>query len=429
MKELNVPALARVEGDGGITVTLEGKKVKSVTLDIHEGPRLIEQLVKGMTPEDDANVVPRICAICTLSHKFAALRGLEKALGIKAPEKTQLTRELMMLGENVESNSLHTMLLALPDFLGYPSAIAMLTDYGDDVKRALRLKKFGNHVMEITSGRIVHGENPIIGGFGKYPSKAQLDEIKLKSKELVPDAVRVVELFSSIEYPKYPESEKKTFMSVDAPYKSYGYHGDRILVSNGKDFDADDYKKLTNERVVPHSFAKRSVYNDKTFMVGASARVVNMGKRFDGQAADLYKAHYNDDWLKNPLYNNLAQAVEMLWSLEHMPELCDKVAALADPPIEKPTRQTGSGTGAVEAPRGTLYHHYEIKDGLVDVCDIITPTAQNLDDVEKHMKLTAERMLADGKKDDEVRLGLEMVARAYDPCISCATHLVTLKRL
>jgi sulfhydrogenase subunit alpha len=428
MKELNVEALARVEGDGGITVTLDGKKVKSVTLDVHEGPRLIEQLVKGMKPEDDLTVIPRICAICTLSHRYSALRGLEKALGITPPEKTQLTRELMMLGENVESNSLHTFLLALPDFLGYPSAIAMLNDYADDVKRALRLKKFGNHVMAVTSGRIVHGENPIIGGFGKYPSKKALEEIKLKSHELVPDAVRDVELFASLEYPTYPEAET-LFMSVNAPKNQYGYYGDSILISNGKEVSCEDYKKLTSERVVAHSFAKRSLYQDKPFTVGANARLINMGKRLDGQAKDLFKEHYSDRWLKNPLFNNLAQAIEMLWSLEHIPELCDVVAGMDDPAIEQPTRMTGSGTGAVEAPRGTLYHHYEIKDGLIEVADIITPTAQNLDDIEKHMKLTAERMLADDKKDDEVRLGLEMVARAYDPCISCATHLVNLKRI
>ena len=428
MRELNIENLARVEGHGGITVTLDGKKVKNVTLDIHEGPRLIEQLVKGMTPADDVNVVPRICAICTLSHRFAAIRGLEKALGIKAPEKAAWTRELMMLGENVESNSLHTMLLALPDFLGYPSAVAMLNDHADDVKRALRLKKFGNHVMTVTSGRIVHGENPVVGGFGKYPSKKALEEIKLKSHELVPDAVRVVEIFASLEYPAYAEAET-LFMSVNAPRKQYGYYGDTILISNGKEASAEDYKKLTNERVVSHSFAKRSLYQEKTFTVGANARLINMGKRLDGQAADLFKEHYSDKWLKNPLYNNLAQAIEMLWSLEHMPEIADKVASMDDPGIEQPTRMNGSGTGAVEAPRGVLYHHYEIKDGLVDVADIITPTAQNLDDIEKHMKLTAERMLAEGKKDEEVRLGLEMVARAYDPCISCATHLVTLKRV
>lgn len=428
MKELNVEALARVEGDGGITVTLDGKKVKSVTLDVHEGPRLIEQLVRGMTPADDLTVIPRICAICTLSHRYAAIRGLEKALGIKPPEKAQLTRELMMLGENVESNSLHTFLLALPDFLGYPSAIAMLNDYGDDVKRALRLKKFGNHVMAVTSGRIVHGENPILGGFGKYPTKAALEEIKLKAHELIPDAVRDVELFASLEYPVHSEAEM-VFMSVNAPKKQYGFAGESILISNGKEVDVEDYKKLTNERVVSHSFAKRSLYQDRTFTVGANARMVNMGKRLDGQAADLFKEHYDGRWLKNPLLNNLAQAIEMLWSLEHIPDACDQVAALENPTTVQPTRDAGSGTGAVEAPRGTLYHHYEVKEGLIDVADIITPTAQNLDDIEKHMKLCAERMLAEEKTDEEVRLGLEMVARAYDPCISCATHLVTLKRI
>jgi len=428
MRELNVEALARVEGDGGITVTLDGKKVKSVTLDVHEGPRLIEQLVRGMTPEDDITVIPRICAICTLSHRYSALRGLEKALGIDPPEKTKITRELMMLGENVESNSLHTFLLALPDFLGYPSAVAMLNDYADDVKRALRLKKFGNHVMAVTSGRIVHGENPVIGGFGKYPTKKALDEIKLKSHELVPDAVRDVELFASLEYPTYSEAEM-LFMSVNAPKNQFGFAGESILISNGKEVNVEDYKKLTNERVVSHSFAKRSLYQDKPFTVGANARLINMGKRLDGQAKDLFNEHYSEDWLKNPLYNNLAQAIEMLWSLEHMPDIADQVASMEDPPIELAKRKNGSGTGAVEAPRGTLYHHYDVKDGLIEAADIITPTAQNLDDIERHMKLTAERMLADGKNDDEVRLGLEMVARAYDPCISCATHLVTLKRL
>ncbi len=430
MKELNVPALARVEGDGGITVTLDGKKVKSVTLDIHEGPRLIEQLVRGMRPEDDVNVVPRICAICTLSHKFAAIRGMEKALAITPPEKAVLTRELMMLGENIESNSLHTMMLALPDFLGYPSAVAMLNDYGDDVKRALKLKKFGNHIMEVTSGRIVHGENPVIGGFGKYPGKKALEDIKAKSHEMIHDVTRVVELFASLEIPTYADVDSdKVFMSVDAPKKKFHLYGDDILVSNGKDFPADDYKKLTNERVVPHSFAKRSKYMDKTFMVGANARLINMGKRLDGQAADLFKQHYDKRWLRNPLYNNLAQALELVWAMENLPDACDAVAALDDPRIEEASRRTGSGTGAVEAPRGVLYHHYELKDGLVDAADIITPTAQNLDDIEVHMRLVAERMLGEGKKDEEVRLGLEMVARAYDPCISCATHLVTLKRL
>ena len=429
MRELNVEALARVEGDGGITVTLEGKKVKKVTLDIHEGPRLIEQLVRGMTPADDLNVVPRICAICTLSHKYAAIRGLEKALGIKPPEKAQVARELMMMGENVESNSLHTFLLALPDYLGYPSAIGMLNDYADDVKRALRLKKFGNHVMQVMSGRIVHGENPVLGGFGRYPSKKALEEIKLKSHELVPDAVRAVELFSSIDYPTHPEEDGMLFMSVNAPRKRYGYAGDSILISNGKEVDAEDYKKLTNERVVPHSFAKRSLYQDKTFNVGANARLINMGSRLDGEAKDLFKEHYSDRWLKNPLLNNLAQAIEMVWSLEQMPDLCDRLAGMDDPPIEQPTRQTGVGTGAVEAPRGTLYHHYEVKDGLIAAADIITPTAQNLDEIERHLRLTAERLLAEDKRDEEIRLGLEMVARAYDPCISCATHLVTLKRI
>jgi sulfhydrogenase subunit alpha len=157
--------------------------------------------------------------------------------------------------------------------------------------------------------------------------------------------------------------------------------------------------------------------------------MINMGRRLDGQAADLFKENYSDRWLRNPLLNNLAQAIEMVWALENMPETTEKIAALDDPVRAKPTRTTGSGTGAVEAPRGILYHHYEVKDGLIETADIITPTAQNLDDIEMHMKACAEKLLAEGKKDEELLLPLEMIARAYDPCISCATHLVRLKRV
>ncbi|MCD6382412.1 MAG: nickel-dependent hydrogenase large subunit [Candidatus Hydrothermae bacterium] len=177
-EEIRVESLARVEGHGGITVTLKDNKVEDVRVEIFEGPRLIEALVVGKTPEEDLNITPRICAICTVSHKYAALRGLEKALGVKVPKKTHLTRELMHMGEIIESNALHVFLLALPDFLGYPSAVHMANDHLEAVKAGLALKKFGNRIMEITTARATHGENPVLGGFGRFPSSEELKELK-----------------------------------------------------------------------------------------------------------------------------------------------------------------------------------------------------------------------------------------------------------
>ena len=166
-KKISIEPLARVEGHGGITVEIKDSKITDVKVNILEGPRLFERLVVGKTPEEVSSIAPRICAICNLSHKRASLRGLEKALGVTVDETTLRYRDLMHHGEMLESHSLHVFFLALPDFFGYPNAVAMAEKHGDTVVKALQLKKYSNKVMRVMGGRMIHGENPIIGGFGK----------------------------------------------------------------------------------------------------------------------------------------------------------------------------------------------------------------------------------------------------------------------
>lgn len=427
MRRIRVGHLARVEGHGAINIEVDGKKVRMVRMEILEGPRLFETLTLGKLPEENLSIVPRICAICTLSHKTASVRGLEKCLGIRVPEKVDLMREFMMLGESLESNSLHVYLLALPDFLGYPSAIAMVDKYADVVTQGLELKKFGNRVMEVTSARATHGENPLIGGFGKYPSDDDLLALKYRSKELLPYAHRITEIFGDMKFDTYLDVET-TFASVNPPGNEYGYISDEIVLSDGKVYDAEEYREITNERVVSHSYAKRARYMERPFTVGAIARMNNLGDRLKGKAGQYYRKYRSKRWLKNPLYNNLAQAIELVYDLERMPVVVDRLMKLRDPKIVRPTRDTGKGTGAVEAPRGTLYHSYEVKKGRMAAVDIITPTAQSLDDIEKYLRIAAENMLANNRSDTEVRRECEIVARAYDPCISCSAHLVRIIR-
>lgn len=201
MREIKVEHLSRVEGHGAITVEIEGKKVNDVKFEVLEGPRLFETITLGKTPLENLSVVPRICAICTLSHRYASLRGTEKSLGVEIPEKAHWMRELMLAGEAVESHALHVYLLALPDLLGYPSAIAMVERYADAVVQGLTLKKFGNSVMELCSGRATHGENPTIGGFGKYPTNDQLCTIKDQVDTLIPYVKGVIDILGRIQYP------------------------------------------------------------------------------------------------------------------------------------------------------------------------------------------------------------------------------------
>jgi sulfhydrogenase subunit alpha len=427
MREIKIEHLARVEGHGAIRVEVDGKKVKKVDLEVLEGPRLFETITLGKLPSENLSIVPRICAICTLSHKNASLRGLEKALGIKVPEKTDLLRSLMLHGEAVESHSLHVGLLALPDLLGYPNAIAMTDKYADTVIKALTMKKFGNKVMETISARATHGENPIIGGFGRFPTNEELFALKDQVEALIPMATAVIDIVGPMKFPTWLDEETQ-FACMEPGNKEYGLVGEQILISDGTKLDVEDYKNLTNERVVPHSYAKRSRYKEKPYTVGSIARVNLLGPRLTGKAKSYYERYHNDRWKKNPIFNNVAQSIELLYALEKIPPLIDKITGMKDPAVVKPGRDTGKGTGGVEAPRGTLFHSYEIKNGRMSKVDIITPTAQNLEDMERYMAIAAQAMLDKGEKDDAIKKQLEIVARSYDPCVSCSAHLVDIVR-
>jgi sulfhydrogenase subunit alpha len=426
MNKITIEHLARVEGNGGVTVTIDGNIVTDVKFNIFEGPRLIERLTVGRTPEEDVSLSPRICAICSVSHRNAALRAMENALSVTVPRKVYLTRELMHMGEMVESHSLHVYYLALPDYVGFPNAIAMASKFSFEVKIALEMKEFGNHIMKLLSGRYIHGENPVIGGFGKYPDKEELLWIKSRAIQFLPFVHKTVDLFCGLDYPEYPE-EETLYVCCEPGDGAYGFWGDEILLSSGEKIVHDDYPKLTNEFVVPHSYAKRSRYKGKPYSVGALARVNNLGERLEGEAGERYKKYFNARWEKNPLFHNAAQALEILYCFERIPVLVDEMLKhLEDPPIVKYDKKEGQGTGLVEAPRGLLIHHYRIKDGLVEHADIITPTAQNAEDIERYCRIAAQKLCDEGKK-DEIEERMNLVVRAFDPCISCSAHLAEVE--
>jgi sulfhydrogenase subunit alpha len=430
MREILVEPLARVEGDGGISVRIDGDKIKEVNFNILEGTRLVETLVIGKTPEEDVSIACRICAICTLSHRYAALRGLEKALGItKLPPKAQLMRTLMHMGEFIESNSLHVFVLALPDFLGFPSAVAMAGQYGNEVLKALALKKYGNKIMRLTSGRMIHGENPTIGGFGRYLDRATLLELKKEAQEQIAFAELGVQLVGGIDIPSFFEKET-VFMCCEPGDGEFGVMGDQIRISDGKTVPVEEYRSLTNELFSPHSAAKHCLYQGKPYTVGAIARLNNLGERLKGRSLKLFEKYWNKRWLKNPVFNNLAQAIELVWCLETIPVLVDAILEIdEDPALVQPARRDGEGVGAVEAPRGTLYHNYRLKDGLVAEANLIIPTGQSLEDIDKYLRIAVEELLKQKADDQKIRLQCEIIARAYDPCISCSTHMVRIERV
>ena len=426
MKKITIEHLARVEGNGGVTATIDGNIVTDVKFNVFEGPRLVERLTVGRTPEEDVSMAPRICAICSVSHRNAVLRAMENALSVTVPRKVYLTRELMHMGEMVESHCLHVYYLALPDYVGFPNAIAMASKFGFEVKIALEMKEFGNHIMKVLSGRYIHGENPVIGGFGKYPTKEELFWIKNRAIQFIPFVHKTVSLFCELDYPDSPE-EDTLYACCEPDHDSYGFWGDEILLSTGEKIFRDDYQKLTNEFVVPYSYAKRSRYKGKPYSVGALARVNNLGERLQGEAGERYKKYFNSRWAKNPLFHNAAQALELLSCFERIPRLVDEILEFPeDPPVVKYDTDEGEGTGLVEAPRGLLIHHYGISEGLVTQADIITPTAQNAEDIERYCRIAAQKLCGE-RRENEIENRLNLVVRAFDPCISCSAHMAEVK--
>lgn len=423
--EIIIDDMARIEGHGGIEVTVEGKKVKGAKMTVSEGPRFFEAIIKGVRYDKVPDIMRRICGICTASHSLASIRAIERAFGVKATPQTRLLRDLLIHGEAIESHALHLYLLALPDYLGYPDAIGMATKHAKEVEMAFRLKGAGNSVHSTLSGREVHGMNERVGGFSRVPKEKDLLTLRKTLADARDAATLAVRLFSTVEVPDFPRSPNR-LMALD-PGERYGYMGDRVIISGGGAKAVEEYERLTNERTVKHSHAKHSLYRGAPFMVGALPRVLLGREKLYGDSLALFKEHERKLDERNSLNNNLAQAIELVHCVDRCVEDID---ALLSSGLEKEgLAEVGPsacrGVGVVEAPRGILYHDYSFdREGRVAHANVITPTAMNCANIEKDLKVSAQRLLDRGEADMKGKL--ELLVRAYDPCISCSTHMLRI---
>jgi sulfhydrogenase subunit alpha len=427
MRTLVIEHLARVEGHGGITVELEGDTVGNVHFDVFEGARLLEPLVRGKRYDEVAPVLSRICAICSVAHSLTSLKATEDAFEVRISPQAELLRELLYLGENIESHALHLFLLALPDYLGYPSAIALAADKPDAVLRGLRLKKLGNLIQETIGGRAVHPVNAVAGGFGRAPSADQMIELRSALIAGIQDSGAVIDLMASLPGAEFCRCHT-VYAALHSPHPHSYYGGQEVIVASDggrSTVHAADYKMLSNEESVPHSHAKHSRFRGQPFMVGSLARLTVNPSRIAGKvalAAERLGLHLPAD---NPMDNNKAQALELIGDLERAGEVVEQLLreGIEDEPPAAVHSRAGTGTAITEAPRGLLIHSYTYDaEGRIAAADVITPTALNAASMEMHFRRAVEQC---AHRDDAL-LGkrLEMIARAYDPCISCSVHLV-----
>ena len=423
-QKINIDHLCRVEGHGGISVEIEDGKIKKMHMDVIEGARFFEALLVGKKWDDVTRVASCICAICSMGHTSASLRAIEDAFRVKVSEQTRLLRELGNHGQFIESHSLHVGCLALPDFLGFDGALDRAQKYPNEVKLVLSLKKLGNSIQEVVGGKAIHPINLAVGGFGKVPSKDQLKSLRGQLANAVEGAWALARLFNTIKTLAYAESPV-TYAALEPEGGIYGWFGNRIRLSTGDSFDIHDYRKVCNERTVAHSTAKQSKFQEKPFMTGALARLVINYDKLSGEAKKAAKEFNIPIPSNNILHNNHAQIVELFWAVERSIQVIDKLLAmdLKGEPVPEIKAGAAEGVGAVEVPRGTLYHWYKFSaEGRIADSDIITPTAQNHANIEKDFQAAINYLTA--KKADEAALAQsrEVIVRAYDPCISCSCH-------
>jgi len=430
-RNIVIPHLGRVEGHGGIFVKIVGNAVQEVNMDIFEGSRYYEALLKGKHFLDVQGIITRVCAICSASHTVAALTAIENALGVEQTERVHALRGLMLLGGTIESHALHVFALALPDFLGFDSVISMAASYPQEVAFALRLKQLGNQVQGLVGGRAVHPVNTLVGGFGRLPRHRELEGLRRELVAALDPLMRFVDLAATIPVPEWA-AQPTVYLALRPYTDAFRFRGRSICTSRGEEYPIESYRDVVREYTVEHSHAKFSALaSGETYMVGSLARLKLWGDLLRGRAAEAMAKLFPSGVVDNILLNNWAQLVELVHAVEHAAEVCEDLLGLPEADREMVAYQVraGRGVGAIEVPRGTLFHEYEIDaEGRIVSANVITPTAQNLANTERDLRTAVEHLLAarQGDNDATLKLNLEMVARAYDPCISCSVHLTRL---
>ncbi len=428
---INVNYLTRVEGHGNIVVEVKDGKLEICKLEIVESPRFFEAFLRGRSIYEAPHITCRICGICSCGHTLASIQAAEDALGIKPTEQTNLLRKLLLHYEQLDSHLLHIYLLVAPDLVGVPSFVPLIKSNPDVVKRALRMKRLCNELCDILVGRHVHPISAVVGGFTKLPSVNDLEEMHKKLLDLRQDMEATVEFFSNLTFPEFERDTEYVGLVNDEDEYPFLY-GD-IGSTDGFRVSKYEYKNVTNEFIVPYATAKRTKWHRDSYAVGALARFNLNHKKLHPKAREAAAVLNLKPKCINPYLNTVAQIVECVHCVEDALRIIEFVwqrginyEEIVVPDINEqgilPVHE-GQGIGAVEVPRGLLIHHYECDErGIFRNANCVIPTNQNTHNIELDMlKLVPEII---NKSQEEITFALEMLVRAYDPCISCSVHMV-----
>lgn len=414
--------LTRVEGEGRFYLRVEGGEVVDARLSIFEAPRFFEAFLRGRSLDEVPDIVARICGICPVAYQMTSTLALEDALGLDPGAGIRSLRRLLYCAEWIESHALHVFLLHAPDFLGYSSAVEMAADHREVVECGLEIKKTGNALIEILGGRAIHPISVRVGGFTKVPSLEDLLPLRPVLATGLQEAVETVAWVGALPTPDFEQD----YVFVALEGEEYPLErGDRVHVSGRGTFPIREFEEVFEEEQVEHSNALQCRLKDGTpYMTGPMARLnINYEKLHPIAASALAESRLKLP-VKNPYRSIVVRAIELVHAFAEAIDLIDGYRRPAAPYVEAKALEA-AGFGATEAPRGLLYHRYEIgADGLVNQARIVPPTSQNQARIEADLVSIAPELI--DLEQEEATHRCEQLIRAYDPCISCATHFLRL---
>jgi sulfhydrogenase subunit alpha len=421
-KIIKVDSLARVEGEGAFTVEVRNGQVADVKLRIFEPPRFFEGLLRGRAYTEAPDLTARICGICPVAYQMTAVQAIESACGITVEGPIHLWRRLLVCGEWIESHALHVHLLHAPDFLGYPDGLRMARDHPEAVQRGLGIKKAGNDLLTLLGGREIHPINVRVGGCYRAPRKKELERLREQLCRAMEASMETVRWVAGLPFPNFERDY--TFVALRHSTE-YPMNEGRIVSSGGLDVAVDAYEEHFIEEQVAHSQALHSVARaGGAYLVGPLARYNLNFDRLSPLAQETARSAGLGPVCRNPFQSIIIRSIEILYACEEALRLLERYEPPERPAVDVQPR-AATGMSCTEAPRGLLYHRYRLDEkGLILDAKIVPPTSQNQKMMEDDLREVASRYLQLPHK--ELTWRCEQAIRNHDPCISCATHLVTM---
>ena len=421
-RALTVGSLARVEGEGAMHVRVTDGRVSDVRLQIYEPPRFFEGFLRGRAHTEPPDITARICGICPVAYQTSACLAIEDACGVSVTDAIADLRRLLYCGEWISSHALHIYLLHAPDFLGYPSVVELAKDHRSLVERGLAIKKVGNTILETVGGRAIHPVNVRVGGFYRAPTRAEITALATPIQRALDAAVATVDWVAGFPFPDFEHDHELLALVEPGRYAVMDGHP---RTDRGLAFAVGEFDQHVQEEQVAHSTALQARLAGRgRYLTGPLARYALSGQWLLPAARAAADAAGLEPICRNPFRSIVVRAVELVQALEEAQRLVEAYRPFTPAAVPVPAR-SGTGYGASEAPRGTLFHRYEIDaDGRIAAAQIVPPTSQNQAVIEDDLREFVQSRLE--LDDHRLTHECEQAIRNYDPCISCATHFLDL---